>query len=147
MTTGNGGRDPKQSANWVVSELFGRLNRGDIDITASPISAAALGRLIDLIADGTISGRIAKDVFGEMFETGKAAADIVEAKGLRQITDESAIEAEIDRIIVDNPGQVAQYRDGNAKVMGWFVGQVMQATQGKANPKAVNEILRRKLDA
>ncbi len=140
------GRDPKLAANWVMSELFGRLNKADTAIADSPVSAGALGGLIDLIADDTISGRIAKDVFNEMFETSKDAASIVEEKGLKQITDTGEIEGIIDTIIADNPDNVAQYKGGNAKVIGWFVGQVMKASQGKANPKLVNEVLRKKLD-
>ncbi len=139
------GRDAKLAANWVMGELFGRLNRAGLEIDAAPVSAAALGALIDLIADGTISGRIAKDVFEEMCETGAGAAEIVEAKGLKQITDTGAIEGVVDGIIAESPEQAAEYRAGNQKVVGWFVGQVMKATQGKANPKAVNEILRKKL--
>jgi aspartyl-tRNA(Asn)/glutamyl-tRNA(Gln) amidotransferase subunit B len=135
------GRDAKLAANWVMSELFGRLNK------AAPVSAEALGGLIDLIADDTISGRIAKDVFNEMFETGKDATSIVEEKGLKQITDTGEIEGIIDTIIADSPDNVAQYQGGNMKVIGWFVGQVMKASQGKANPKLVNELLRTKLDA
>ena len=141
------GRDPKLAANWVMSELFGRLNRAGTDVVDSPVSAEALGGLIDLIADDTISGRIAKDVFNEMFETGKDAASIVEEKGLKQITDTGAIEGVVDKIIADNPDNVAQYKGGNQKVIGWFVGQVMKETQGKANPKLVNELLRKKLEA
>ena len=141
------GRDSKLAANWVMSELFGRLNKADLSVTGSPVSAAALGGLIDLIADDTISGRIAKDVFNEMFETGKDAASIVEEKGLKQITDTGEIEGIVDKIVSGNPDNVAQYRGGNQKVIGWFVGQVMKETQGKANPKLVNELLRKKLDA
>ncbi len=141
------GRDAKLAANWVMSELFGRLNKADTAIAASPVSAEALGGLIDLITDDTISGRIAKDVFNEMFETGKDAAAIVEEKGLKQITDTGEIEGIIDTIIADSPDNVAQYQGGNMKVIGWFVGQVMKASQGKANPKLVNELLRMKLDA
>ena len=141
------GRDAKQTANWVVSELFGRLNKGGIELSESPVSAAALGGLIDLISDNTISGRIAKEVFDEMFETGKAAAEIVEEKGLQQVTDSGAIEGVVDQIIADNAGQVENYRAGNEKVIGWFVGQVMKATEGKANPQMVNQVLREKLKA
>ena len=139
------GRDPKQAANWVMSELFGRLNKAGKGIEESPVSAADLGGLIDLIADDTISGRIAKDVFNEMFETGKPAADIVAEKGLKQVTDTGAIEAEVMKVIEANPEQAAQFRAGNEKVLGWFVGQIMKATQGKANPGLVNQILREKL--
>ncbi len=140
------GRDGRLAAGWVTSELFGRLNRAGLDIADSPVSAAALGELIDLISDGTISGRIAKEVFDAMFETGRGAAEIVEEKGLRQITDTAALEAAVDAAIAAGEKQAAQYRAGNEKVIGWFVGQVMKATGGKANPKLVNEILRRKLD-
>jgi aspartyl-tRNA(Asn)/glutamyl-tRNA(Gln) amidotransferase subunit B len=139
------GRDGATAANWVIHELLGRLYKGGHDIDAAPVGAESLGRLIDLIADGTISGRIAKDVFGEMFESGKDPAAIVAEKGLQQITDSTAIEAEIDRIVADNPSQVEQYRGGNEKVLGWFVGRVMKATQGKANPGLVNKLLREKL--
>lgn len=144
---GGGARDGKTAANWVISELFGRLNKAGKDVTESSVSAEALGGLLDLLADNTISGRIAKDVFDEMFETGKLAADIVAAKGLTQITDTGAIEAAIEKVITDNPGQVEQYKGGKQGVVGWLVGQVMKATSGKANPKMVNELLRKKLDA
>ena len=139
------GRDAKTAANWITSDLFGALNKADLGIADSPITAERLGGLIDLIADDTISGRIAKDVFEIMFESGAAAADIVEERGLRQVTDTGAIESVVEAIIAANPGQVEQYRSGNQKLIGWFVGQVMKETQGKANPKAVNEILRAKL--
>ena len=139
------GRDAKIAANWVITNLFALLNRVGRTVTDSPISAGSLGRLLDLIADGTISGRIAKEVFEAMAETGDEPEAIVERQGLRQITDSGAIEAAVDKAIADNPGQADQYRAGNQKVAGWFVGQVMKATQGKANPQAVNELLRRKL--
>ena len=142
-----GRRDPKTAANWIMGELFGALNRSSLDLAESPVDAAGLGGLIDLIADGTISGRIAKEVFDAMWESGKPAADIVAEKGLKQISDSGAIEAMIEEIIAGNPAQVEQYRAGNAKVIGWFVGQVLKETQGKANPKLVNELLRKKLDA
>jgi aspartyl-tRNA(Asn)/glutamyl-tRNA(Gln) amidotransferase subunit B len=140
------GRDAKLAANWVTSELFGALNKAGLDIALSPVSAMALGGLVGLIGDGAISGRIAKDVFAEMFATGREAADIVAEKGLTQVSDEGEIGAIVDQIIAENPGQAEQYRGGNAKLIGWFVGQVMKATQGKANPKLVNEVLRRKLN-
>ncbi len=140
------GRDAKTAANWVIGALFGTLNRLDLAITESPVTADDLGRLLDLIADDTISGRIAKDVFDAMVETGKEPAAIVEEKGLRQITDIGAIEAAIDGIMAANADQVAQFQGGNEKVIGWFVGQVMKATQGKANPQTVNALLRRKLE-
>jgi aspartyl-tRNA(Asn)/glutamyl-tRNA(Gln) amidotransferase subunit B len=139
------GRDPKLAANWVSSELFGQLNKAGKDIAESPVSAEALGGLIDLIADNTISGRIAKDVFAAMFETGKPAREIVEEKGLRQVTDTGAIDAAIDEIMAKNADKVAEYRAGKDKLLGFFVGQVMKATGGKANPALLNERLKAKL--
>jgi len=139
--------DPKLAANWVIVELFARLNKADTPISEGPVSAEALSGLIGLITDNTISGKIAKDVFDEMFETGRDAAAIVEEKGLKQITDTGAIEAIVDEIIAANPDNVAAYRGDQAKLIGWFVGQVMKQTQGKANPKLVNELLKKKLDA
>ncbi len=140
-----GGRDPKLAANWVIHELFAVLNKEGKGIAESPVSSEDLGKLVGLIADGTISGRIAKDVFGIMIDDGGDPAAIVEEKGLVQITDTGAIEAEVDKVIAGNPGQVREYRDGNRKVVGWFVGQVMKATGGKANPKLVNDLLKQKL--
>ena len=140
------GRDPKQAANWVTGSLFAVLNAKGLSIGESPVSAANLGKLVDLIGDNTISGRIAKDVFEIMVETGGDPARIVEEKGLKQITDTGFIEGIVDRIIAENPGQVAQYDGGaNPKVIGWFVGQVMKQSQGKANPGQVNELLKKKL--
>jgi aspartyl-tRNA(Asn)/glutamyl-tRNA(Gln) amidotransferase subunit B len=144
---GGKNRDAKIAANWVTAELFGYLNNADLDITASPVAAGQLGGLIDLIADDTISGRIAKDVFAEMFASGKDTAAIVEEKGLKQITDTGAIEAVIDQLIADNPEQAEQYRGGNTKVAGWFTGQAMKTTQGQANPQMVNRILKDKLSS
>jgi aspartyl-tRNA(Asn)/glutamyl-tRNA(Gln) amidotransferase subunit B len=140
------GRDAKTAANWVTGALFGSLNRLSLPITQSPVTADNLGRLLDLITDGTISGRIAKDVFDAMVETGKDPATIVEEKGLRQITNTGAIEAAIDGVIAANPDQTIQCHSGNEKVISWFVGQVMKATHGKANPQAVNKLLRKKLE-
>ncbi len=139
------GRDAKLAANWVITNLFAVLNAKGVGITESPVSSEHLGKLIDLITDDTISGRIAKDVFEEMVETGADPAKIVEEKGLKQITDTGEIEGIIDQIIADNPKQVEQFKGGNEKIAGWFVGQAMKATGGKANPQAVNEILRKKL--
>ena len=139
------GRDAKLAANWVISNLFGALNAQGKSINDSPVSADQLGQLLDLIADDTISGRIAKDVFEVMIETSKDPGDIVEEKGLKQITDTGAIEAAVDQVIADNPDQVADVQGGNEKAIGWFVGQVMKATQGKANPGVVNKLLRDKL--
>ena len=139
------GRDAKIAANWVISDLTGMLNKADRSISDSPISAAQLGGLLDLIADDTISGKIAKTVIAEMFETGKDAGVIVEEKGLKQVTDMGAIDAIVSDIIAGNPDKVEQFKGGNEKILGWFVGQVMKASQGKANPKMVNETLRRML--
>lgn len=140
------GRDGKLASNWVTTELFGALNKAGKDIEASPVSAENLGGLIDLISDKTISGKIAKTVFEVMLETGDAPAKIVEEKGLKQVTDTGAIEKIIDEVIAGNPDQVAQYKE-KPKTFGWFVGQVMKASGGKANPGAVNEILKKKLDS
>ncbi|MHC8510364.1 MAG: Asp-tRNA(Asn)/Glu-tRNA(Gln) amidotransferase subunit GatB [Rhodospirillales bacterium] len=145
VTGGGGKRDPKQAANWVVTNLFGVLNAAGKSVSESPISAEQLGGLLDLIADGTISGRIAKDVFEIMAETSADAAKIVEERGLRQITDTGAIEAAVDEVIAANPKQAGQFKSGNENVLGWFTGQVMKATQGKANPGQVNKLLREKL--
>ena len=141
------GRDAKQAANWVTGDLFGRLNKAGLSISESPVSADALGGLLDLLADGTISSRIAKDVFDEMFKSGKDAAAIVDEKGLKQITDTGEIEAIVDAVIERGAPQAEQYRSGNEKIIGWFVGQVMKETQGKANPQAVNKLLRKKLQS
>ena len=139
------GRDAKSVANWMTGEFFAALNRSGLELAEAPVDAGKLGGLIDLIEDKTISGRIAKEVFEEMWESGASAADIVAQKGLKQITDEGAIEAIVARVIADNPGQVEQFKAGNEKLIGWFVGQVMKASQGKANPALVNRILKRKL--
>ena len=140
----NGGRDGKLASNWVTTELFGALNKAGKDIADSPIKAGALGKLIDLISNDTISGRIAKDVFAIMFETGGDPEKIVEEKGLKQVTDAGAIEAAVDAIITANPDQAREVRE-KPKTFGWFVGQVMKSTGGKANPAAVNAILKKKL--
>jgi aspartyl-tRNA(Asn)/glutamyl-tRNA(Gln) amidotransferase subunit B len=139
------GRDPKAAANWVMGDLFGAVNRLGVGIERSPVSSEQLGSLIDLIADDTISGRLAKDVFAEMVATGDDPAAIVEAKGLRQVTDEAAIAAAIDAVLAAQPDKLAEYRGGRDKLYGFFVGQVMRATQGKANPTLVNELLKKKL--
>ncbi|MEQ8813311.1 MAG: Asp-tRNA(Asn)/Glu-tRNA(Gln) amidotransferase subunit GatB [Thalassobaculum sp.] len=142
---GDGKRDPKIAANWVTSELFGALNKAGLDLADSPVSADALGGLMDLLGDGTISGRIAKDVFAEMFESGKDAAAIVEEKGLRQVSDTGAIEAIVDAVLAENQDKVAEYRSGKDKLFGFFVGQTMKRSGGKANPGMVNELLKAKL--
>ena len=139
------GRDPKLAANWVMGDLFGALNRLNVEVERSPVSAKALGELIDLIADNTVSGRLAKDVFAAMVETGRSATEIVEERGLKQVTDTGAIEAAIDAVMKAQTDKVAEYRSGKDKLFGFFVGQVMKATQGKANPAMVNELLKKKL--
>ena len=139
------GRDPRAAANWVTGDLFGALNRLGVGIEQSPVSARQVGGLIDLIEDGTISGRLAKEVFAEMVATGADPAAIVETKGLRQVTDSGAIEAAIGAVLASQPDKVAEYRAGRDKLYGFFVGQIMRATQGKANPALVNELLRKKL--
>lgn len=140
-----GRKDPKLAANWVIVELFGALNKLGKDVTDSPVSAKNLAGLLDLIENDTISGRIAKDVFAIMVETGKDAAGIVEEKGLKQVTDTGAIDAAIAKVMAENEAKVAEYRAGKVTLFGWFVGQVMKATGGKANPAKVNEILKAKL--
>jgi aspartyl-tRNA(Asn)/glutamyl-tRNA(Gln) amidotransferase subunit B len=135
----------KPVANWVLGDLSAALNRNAVDITASPIPAEALGGLVLRIQDNTISGKIAKEVFEAMWNKEGTADEIIEKKGLKQITDSSAIEPIIDEIIANNPKQLEQYRAGKEKLMGFFVGQVMKASKGKANPGQVNEILKKKL--
>jgi len=140
------GRDAKAAANWCINELFGLLNKSGLDITESPVKPNQLGELLDLVGDKTLSGKLAKDVFAIMFESGEDPAHIVETRGLKQVTDMAEIEPIIDRLIKDYPGQVDTYKK-NPKVIGWFTGQVMKATGGKANPQAVQEVLKPKLDA
>ncbi len=138
------GRDPKLSVNWISGELFSALNRLSLDIDQSPITADSLGELIDLITDGTLSGRLAKDVFEIMLETQRSAKVIVEEKGMSQITDESSIEKIVDKIINENADKVAQAKE-KPKMVGWFVGQVIKESQGKANPSKVNELVLKKI--
>ena len=139
------GRDAKLTANWMTVELFGALNKRGETLADSPVSPAALGELVGLISDGTISGRIAKDVFAEMVEGGGSAAAIVEAKGLKQVSDSGAIEAMVDEVLAANQDKVEEYRGGKDKLFGFFVGQVMKASGGQANPGMVNELLKSKL--
>ncbi|WP_341895416.1 Asp-tRNA(Asn)/Glu-tRNA(Gln) amidotransferase subunit GatB [Ferrovibrio terrae] len=139
------GRDGKLAANWVITEYFGLLNKSGQSMEDFVITAEKLGGLIDLISDNTISNRLAKDVFALMVETGKDAATIVEEKGMRQVTDTGAIEKVIDEVMAANPDKVAEYRSGKDKLFGFFVGQTMKASGGKANPAAVNEMLKKKL--
>ena len=138
------GRDAKMAANWVINELFGRLNKEGLSVTTSPMSAAQLGAIVDLIGDGTISGKIAKDLFEIVWTDGGDPAAIVEERGMKQVTDTGAIEAAIDAIIAANPDKVEQVKD-KPNLIGWFVGQVMKQTGGKANPQAVNTLLKDKL--
>ncbi|BBO76402.1 aspartyl/glutamyl-tRNA(Asn/Gln) amidotransferase subunit B [Desulfosarcina widdelii] len=136
---------PKPVANWIMAELLGLLNAKGLDITESPVSPESLAGLLVLVEKDVISGKIAKTVFEAMAETGKPAKVIVEEKGLVQVSDSSAIDPIVDKILSDNPDEVERYRGGQKKLMGFFVGQVMKATRGKANPKVVNEILGKKL--
>ena len=138
------GRDGKFAANWVINELFGRLNKEGLSIGASPVSAAQLGSIVDLIASETISGKIAKDLFEIVWTEGGDPVEIVEKRGMKQVTDTGAIEKTVDEIMAANPDKVEQAK-AKPNLMGWFVGQVMKASGGKANPKAVNEILKKKL--
>jgi aspartyl-tRNA(Asn)/glutamyl-tRNA(Gln) amidotransferase subunit B len=138
------GRDPKLAANWVTQELAAALNKKGLELSASPVKAEALGALLDLVRDGTINGKIAKDVFAKMLETGEAPGVIVEREGLKQVTDTGAIEKAIDELIAANADKVADVQK-NPKAFGWWVGQTMKATGGKANPAVVNDILKRKL--
>jgi len=138
------GRDGKQAANWVINDLFGRLNKQGLTITDTPMSAAQLGGILDLIAKGTISGKMAKDLFDLVWTTGGDPAEVAAAQGMQQVTDTGAIEAALDALIAANPDQVAKARV-NAKLAGWFTGQVLKSTGGKANPAMVNDMVARKL--
>ncbi len=138
------GRDGKLAANWVINELFGRLNKEGLSIEKSPVSSQQLADVVDLIASGTISGKIAKDLFEIVWSEGGDPAAIVDKRGMRQVTDTGAIEKAVDEIIAANPDKVEQVK-AKPTMLGWFVGQVMKASGGKANPQAVNEILKKKL--
>ncbi|MBI0536466.1 Asp-tRNA(Asn)/Glu-tRNA(Gln) amidotransferase GatCAB subunit B [Roseomonas sp. KE2513] len=140
------GRDPKVAANWVMGDFFAMLNRMGKGIVDSPVTAKHLGALLDLIADRTLSGKMAKEVLEAMGETGKPPGTIVEERGLRQVTDTGAIEAAVDAILAANPDKIAQYRE-KPTLFGWFVGQVMKAMKGQGNPALVNEVLKAKLEA
>jgi aspartyl-tRNA(Asn)/glutamyl-tRNA(Gln) amidotransferase subunit B len=139
-----GGRDAKQAANWVVNELFGRLNKEGRSIVDSPVTSSQLGGILDLIKDGTISGKIAKDVFDIVWAEGGEPSAIVASRGLTQVTDMGAIEKAVDQVIAKNPEKAEQAKAKPA-LAGWFVGQVMKATGGKASPQAVNELVKKKL--
>jgi aspartyl-tRNA(Asn)/glutamyl-tRNA(Gln) amidotransferase subunit B len=139
------GRDGKLAANWVINELFGRLNKEGQTIETTPVSASQIGGIVDLISAGTISGKIAKDVFEIIWTEGGDPATIVESRGLKQVTDMGAISKAVDDIIAANPDKVEQAR-AKPSMLGWFVGQVMKTTGGKANPQSVNDLLRQKLN-
>ncbi len=137
--------EPRLAVSWVIVELLGKLNDSKLEISESPVGASALGDLLSLIKDGTISGKIAKTVFSTMYEKGGSALEIVESQGLKQISDDSALIQIIEEVIETNPDQVAQYKSGKEKVFGFFVGQVMKLTKGQANPAKVNDLLKEKL--
>ena len=140
----NRARDGKMAANWVINELFGRLNKEGRDITGSPVSSEQLAAIIDLIGEGTISGKIAKDLFEIVWQEGGDPRALVESRGMKQVTDLSAIEKVVNEIIAANPDKVAQAK-AKPQALGWFVGQVMKSSGGKANPQAVNDLLKSKL--
>jgi aspartyl-tRNA(Asn)/glutamyl-tRNA(Gln) amidotransferase subunit B len=140
----NQARDGKVAANWVINELFGRLNKEGGSISDSPVSAAQLSAIIDLIGEGTISGKIAKDLFEIVWQEGGDPRELVEVRGMKQVTDLGAIEKVVDDIIAANPDKVTQAR-AKPQLVGWFVGQVMKSSGGKANPQAVNDLLKSKL--
>ena len=140
-------RDAKLAANWVTGEYFAALNRLKREVSDSPVSAANLGALLDLISDNTLSGKLAKEVFEAMLEADEPPASIVEKRGLRQVTDTGAIEAAVDAVLAANADKVAQYHAGKATLFGFFVGQTMKAMAGKGNPALVNEVIKRKLGA
>ena len=145
IVTGNKKRNAKNVVNWIIGELFALLHKNNLEIKDCPIKAEDLGELIDYIEDQTISGKIAKNVFDEMFKTKKRAKDIIEKKGLKQITDTSEIESLIDKVLNNNKDKVDEYKSGKEKLFGYFVGQVMQETKGTANPRIVNKTLKKKL--
>ena len=133
------------AANWVMGDLLGALKAEGKEIVDSPVSAAKLGELLKFITSGEISGKIAKDVFAKMLESGDSAAAIIDREGLKQISDSGALEKIVDEVIAASPKQVEQYKGGKTSVVAYFVGQVMKASRGQANPAAVNEILKAKL--
>jgi aspartyl-tRNA(Asn)/glutamyl-tRNA(Gln) amidotransferase subunit B len=137
---------PKLSTNWIMGELSALLNNENLNIRDSKVSSDKLGQLVLRIEDGTISGKIAKDIFEKMWISGKEVDEIIKDEGLEQVTDDKQIEAMIDEVIKSNPEQLVQYRSGKDRLFGFFVGQVMQASQGKANPKQVNDILKSRLE-
>ena len=140
------GRDGKLVSNWLTTELFGSLNKNNLKIEDSPISPEQLGELVDFISDGTISGRIAKDVFAEMFETKKNPSKVIDEKGLKQISSSDDLIPMIEKVISNNLDKVDEYKNGKEQLFGFFVGQVMKESSGKANPKLVNQLLKEKLN-
>ncbi|NPA54498.1 MAG: Asp-tRNA(Asn)/Glu-tRNA(Gln) amidotransferase subunit GatB [Aquificae bacterium] len=139
-------KNPKAIANWIINELLGKLNEAGLDITESPVKPEHIAELVELIDSGTISTKIAKEVFEEVFKTSKSPKQIVEEKGLKQVSDEGEIRKIIEEVLANHPAEVEKYKAGNQKLMGFFVGQVMKATKGKANPKVVNKILQELLN-
>jgi aspartyl-tRNA(Asn)/glutamyl-tRNA(Gln) amidotransferase subunit B len=146
LLTETDSKDPKLCANWIITTLLGALNKAGLEIDQSPVSAKQLAGVLIRISDKTISGKIAKQVFEALMNgEGESADSIIEAKGLKQVTDSGAIEALVDEVIANNPAQVEQYKGGKEQLLGFFVGQIMKASKGKANPAQVNEILKKKL--
>ena len=143
-TTASG--SPKATANWVQGELMGALNASGKDISGSPITPSQLGELVKLIDNGTLSGKLAKEVFAKMFKTGRSAGEVIESEGLRQISDTDHLERIIQEVLARSEKQVAQYRGGKVGVLGYFMGQIMRVTRGQANPKVVTQLLRKALD-
>jgi aspartyl-tRNA(Asn)/glutamyl-tRNA(Gln) amidotransferase subunit B len=140
-------RQPKVASNWIMSELMRELKRDDCEIEACPVAPDNLAELLQLVDKGTVSGKLAKAVFEQMYATGKRAGAIVEEKGLVQVKDEGTIESIVDEVLAENPSEVERYKAGNDKLIGFFVGQIMKKTKGKANPKLANEILSKKLSS
>jgi aspartyl-tRNA(Asn)/glutamyl-tRNA(Gln) amidotransferase subunit B len=146
VLSSTGGKDPKQCANWIITTLLGALNKEGLELDQSPVSAEQLASVLNRISDNTISGKIAKQVFDALWKgEGKDADEVIESKGLKQVTDSGAIEALVDEVLANNPDQVEQYKGGKEQLLGFFVGQIMKASRGKANPGQVNEILKKKL--
>jgi len=137
--------NPELAAKWIIGDLNALLNKNDVNLSGSKITAENFSQLIQKISDNTISGKIAKEVLEEIWESGEDVAKVIEGKGLQQISDEGELEAIVDQIIKDNPSQVTAYKSGKDKLFGFFVGQAMKATQGKANPGLINQILKSKL--
>ena len=137
---------PRKAANWMTGELFARMNKEDVSLDEVPVSAEQVKGMLIRMEDGTISAKIAKQVFDELWAGAESADAVIESKGLKQISDSGAIESMIDEVLAANPGQVEEYRGGKDKLMSFFVGQVMRASKGKANPAQLNEILKKKLD-